>query len=106
MQCVAADDTYVYGGTSIHGGRGCVDVTTEGKLFLFDPQVKERVFECIPVRDAIAITSLAVAGGTRKALGWVALAQEAQERFAQASCARSSGWDKADRDVAAVFVVR
>ena len=84
MQCVAADDSYVYGGTSIHGGRGCVDVTTEGKLFLFDPQVKERVFECIPVRDAIAITSLAVAGGTRKALGWVALAQEAQERFAQA----------------------
>ena len=84
MQCVAADDTYVYGGTSIHGGRGCVDVTTEGKLFLFDPQVKERAFECIPVRDAIAITSLAVAGGTRKALGSVALAQEAQERFAQA----------------------
>ena len=69
MQCVAADDTYVYGGTSIHGGRGCVDVTTEGKLFLFDPQVKERVFECIPVRDAIAITSLAVAGGTRKTFG-------------------------------------
>lgn len=65
VQCVAADDRYVYGGTSIRGGRGCVDVTTQAKLFLFDPRLERRVYECIPIADAIAVTSLAVSPVTR-----------------------------------------
>ncbi len=60
VQCVTADERYTYGGTSISGGRGCVETTTEGKLFLFDVQAEQRVFECIPVPEAVAVTSLAV----------------------------------------------
>ena len=63
MQSVTADATTVYGGTSIHGGRGCVDVTTEARLFLWDPAQQRRVFECVPVPGAAAVTSLAVCGG-------------------------------------------
>ena len=60
VQSVAADARFVYGGTSISGGRGCVETTTEGKLFLFDVQTERRVFECVPVAEAVAVTSLAV----------------------------------------------
>lgn len=60
VQCVAADDRYVYGGTSISGGRGCIEPTTQGKFFVFDPQTEERIFTCIPDGDAVAVTSLAV----------------------------------------------
>jgi outer membrane protein assembly factor BamB len=65
VQCVAADDRYVYGGTSIRGGRGCVDVTTQAKLFMFDLQQEQRVYECIPIAQAIAVTSLAISPITR-----------------------------------------
>ncbi|GIV78987.1 MAG: hypothetical protein KatS3mg050_3381 [Litorilinea sp.] len=64
VQSVAADDRFVYGGTSISGGRGCIDPTTQGKLFLFDPAAERRVFECIPISEAIAVTSLAVSPAT------------------------------------------
>ncbi|MEM7131061.1 MAG: hypothetical protein AAF702_32365 [Chloroflexota bacterium] len=63
IQCVAADDRYVYGGTSISGGRGCIETTTQGKLFIFDSQLQERIFTCIPDGDAVAVTSLAVSSG-------------------------------------------
>lgn len=63
VQCVTADEQYVYGGTSIHGGRGCVDVTSEGRLFLWDAAEQHRAFECIPVRGAVAVTSLAASKG-------------------------------------------
>ncbi len=60
IQAVAADDRYVYAGTSISGGRGCIEPTTQGKLVLFDPQTEQRVYSCIPDPAAIAVTSLAV----------------------------------------------
>ena len=60
VQCVTADHRFVYGGTSLSGGRGCVETTTEGKLFLFDTKNQRRVYECIPVPGAVAVTSLAV----------------------------------------------
>lgn len=60
VQCIAADARYVYGGTSISGGRGCIETTTEGKLYLFDTETERRAFECVPVAGAVAVTSLAV----------------------------------------------
>lgn len=60
VQCVTADNRFVYGGTSVSGGRGCLETTTEGKLFLFDTKAQRRVYECIPVPGAVAVTSLAV----------------------------------------------
>lgn len=60
VQCIAADDRYVYGGTSISGGRGCVETTDQGLLFIFDPDRQQRIFECVPDGDAVAVTSLAV----------------------------------------------
>ena len=38
VQSVASDETWVYGGTSIRGGRGCVETTTEARLFMFCPR--------------------------------------------------------------------
>ncbi len=64
VQSVTADARYVYGGTSISGGRGCVETTTEGLLFLFDVEQESRVFECIPMPGAIAVTSLAVSSAS------------------------------------------
>ena len=64
VQCVAADDRYIYGGTSVSGGRGCIEPTTQGKLFVFDPQTEERIFSSIPDSNAIAVTSLAVSSST------------------------------------------
>lgn len=64
VQCVAADGRYVYGGTSISGGRGSVETTTQGRLFVFDPQRERRIAECIPDSDAIAVTSLAVSSNS------------------------------------------
>ena len=69
VQCVASDDRYVYGGTSIRGGRGCVDVTEHAKLFLHSPDEERRVFECIPDPDAIAIGNLAVSPTSRLLYG-------------------------------------
>ena len=64
VQSVAADDRFIYGGTSISGGRGCLETTTQGKLFLFDPETERRIFECIPISSAIAVTSLTVSAVT------------------------------------------
>jgi hypothetical protein len=59
VQSVASDDTWVYGGTSIRGGRGCIETTTEARLFMFSPTEGKRVFECIPQWGAITIGNLA-----------------------------------------------
>lgn len=69
VQSVAADERFVYGGTSIRGGRGCVDVTTQARLFLFDPAQDRRIYECVPVPEAIAITSLAISPVARLVYG-------------------------------------
>ena len=59
VQSITADDRYVYGGTSISGGRGSIEPTSQARFFMFDPQSERRVYELIPFGDAIAITSLA-----------------------------------------------
>ena len=64
VQSVASDDTWVYGGTSIRGGRGCIETTTEAKLFMFSPAENRRVFECIPHWGAITIGNLACSAVT------------------------------------------
>ncbi len=69
VQSVTADDRFVYGGTSISGGRGCVETTTQGVLFMFDPTRERRLFECIPIPTAIAVTSLVVSPVTRLVYG-------------------------------------
>jgi hypothetical protein len=69
VQCVAADERYVYGGTSISGGRGCIEETTQGRFFLFDVEREERAFECIPDSQAVAVTSLAVSHRSRLIYG-------------------------------------
>ncbi|MBI2505821.1 MAG: PQQ-like beta-propeller repeat protein [Candidatus Latescibacteria bacterium] len=69
VQCVAADERYVYGGTSIRGGRGCIDPTTQAKVFIFDPVQQQRIYTCIPVAQAIAVTSLAASPVTKLVYG-------------------------------------
>ncbi len=64
VQSVASDETWVYGGTSIRGGRGCVETTTEARLFMFCPREERRVFECIPEWGAIAVGNLACSPAT------------------------------------------
>ena len=60
VQCVAADERYVYGGTSIRGGRGWAETTSEARLFVFATDRRRRIYETIPAPGAIAIGSLAV----------------------------------------------
>jgi hypothetical protein len=60
VQCVAADSQYVYGGTSIYGGRGAEITSCDGLLFVFDPRTKQRVCAVRPVEGANTVTSLAV----------------------------------------------
>lgn len=59
VQSIAADQRYVYGGTSISGGRGSIEPTTEARFFAFDPQSAQRIYESVPVPGAVAVTSLA-----------------------------------------------
>ena len=75
VQSVAADNRFVYGGTSISGGRGCIETTTEGKLFVLDTKNERRGFECIPVPGADAVTSLAVSSSSSLVYGSVSSGQ-------------------------------
>ena len=75
VQSVAADDQYVYGGTSIRGGRGWAETTTEARLFVFSPERQRRVYETVPVPGAIAIGSLAVSSITGLVYGSTDTAQ-------------------------------
>lgn len=69
VQSIAADDRFVYGGTSVSGGRGSIETTTEGKLFVFAPESQQRIYTCIPVAEAKAVTSLAVSPVTQLVYG-------------------------------------
>ena len=69
VQSITADERYVYGGTSISGGRGSIEPTKQARFFIFDPQQERRVYETIPFADAIAITSLACSPVTRLVYG-------------------------------------
>lgn len=69
VQSVAADERFVYGGTSISGGRGSIETTTEGQFFVFAPAQAQRVYSCIPVPGAKAVTSLAVSPLTHLVYG-------------------------------------
>lgn len=48
----------LFGGTSVWGGLGITPTTTEAKLFILDPDTKNKLFETVPVAGAKAITSL------------------------------------------------
>ena len=69
VQSIAADDRFVYGGTSVSGGRGSLESTTQGKLFVFAPESGQRICTCIPVAEAKAVTSLAVSPVTKLVYG-------------------------------------
>jgi hypothetical protein len=69
VQSIAADDRFIYGGTSIAGGRGSIETTTQAKLFMFDPRAERRIYECMPVAEAVAVTSLAVSPITQLIYG-------------------------------------
>jgi len=75
FQSMTADERFVYGGTSISGGRGCVETTTEGRLVLFDVDAEARVFECVPIPGADAVTSLAVSNADGLVYGSVSSGQ-------------------------------
>lgn len=51
-------DGLLYGGTSIHGGQGGTPTASAAVLFIWDPVMKEEVFQVIPVAGKQAITAL------------------------------------------------
>jgi hypothetical protein len=66
-------DGLIVGGTSVSGGLGVEPVEREGRLFLWDPEKGEKVFEVVPVAGEPAVTCViegpdgrvwGVAGGT------------------------------------------
>lgn len=50
----------LYGGTSINGGYGIEPVTTEAKLFGFDPATGDVTFEVVPVPGAESVNALTI----------------------------------------------
>jgi hypothetical protein len=58
VQSVTADDRYVYGGASIHGGRGSGDQTGVATFFVHDPQTGKRIYEEALVPGAKAYVSV------------------------------------------------
>lgn len=53
-------DGLLYGGTSINGGYGIDPVTPEAKLFAWDPDTHQVVFETVPVPGAPTVAGLVV----------------------------------------------
>lgn len=54
-------DGLVYGGSTIYGGLGTDGpVESEGKLFIFDPETKSKIFETVPVAGRRGVTGLTV----------------------------------------------
>ncbi len=51
-------DGLIFGGTSINGGYGIDPVTPEGKLFAWDPQSHQVIFETVPVPGATTVAGL------------------------------------------------
>ncbi|WP_129668871.1 OmpL47-type beta-barrel domain-containing protein [Phytoactinopolyspora endophytica] len=60
VSLVLHDDGLLYGGTSINGGYGIDPVTDEAKLFGWDPETHETVFEMVPVPGATTVAGLVV----------------------------------------------
>lgn len=54
-------DGLVYGGSTIYGGLGTDGpAESEGKLFIFDPETKSKIFETVPVAGRRGVTGLTV----------------------------------------------
>ncbi|WJH36950.1 hypothetical protein N6H14_15425 [Paenibacillus sp. CC-CFT747] len=58
VTAVTYKDGLIYGGSNIWGGLGADPVATEAKLFIWDVQSKQKVFEMTPVPGAKGITAL------------------------------------------------
>lgn len=58
---LAYRDGLIYGGTGIWGGLGTEPSTTEGQLFVLDPQTQEVVFRTVPVPGEENVSGLAFA---------------------------------------------
>lgn len=57
---IVEHDGLLYGGTSINGGYGIEPVTTEAKLFGFDPATGDVTFEVVPVPGAESVNALTI----------------------------------------------
>jgi streptogramin lyase len=55
---LAYRDGLIVGGSTISGGLGMKPSEKEGKLFLWDPKTRQKVFEMTPVEGAPAVTSV------------------------------------------------
>src|SRR5262249_45361860 len=55
----------IVGGTTVGGGGGSHPTEKEARLFVWDPQTKEKVFETVPVPGASEITNLITAPNGR-----------------------------------------
>ena len=60
VQCVAADQRYVYGGTSIYGGARPEITTAMACYSSLTPRLSSAFANCVPVEGANTVTSLAV----------------------------------------------
>lgn len=56
----ALPDGLIVGGTTVGGGGGSHPTQTEAKLFLYDPQKREKLFEVVPVPGKGSIDALGV----------------------------------------------
>lgn len=54
-------DGLLIGGTSIWGGIGAIPIETEARLFIFDVEKRQVVFDFVPVQNKKAITALQIA---------------------------------------------
>lgn len=55
---LAYREDIVIGGTSVHGGLGTVPEAAEGKLFLWDPKTRSKLWEGVPVPGEKAVYAL------------------------------------------------
>ncbi|WP_266202738.1 hypothetical protein [Pontibacter kalidii] len=66
--CLAFLDGKIWGGTSISGGLGITPTEKEGKLFCWDPDKRETIFETTPIPGIMAVTAL-IKGPDKKLWG-------------------------------------
>lgn len=60
VTAVTYKDGLIYGGSNIWGGLGIQATETEAKLFIWDMEKKEKVFETVPIAGKRGITDLIV----------------------------------------------
>src|SRR5205807_1433881 len=58
---LAVADGLIVGGTTVGGGGGSHPTEKEGKLFVWDPATRQKVFETVPVPGMTQITDLITA---------------------------------------------